>query len=120
MSDAGEVPAGARVLIGAPAEPPSPEALGAARAALDGTLVVRRAAFAMVGFEGIGPVLTFALELEVELDDEAAHAVFDAVAFAVMPHLAAGTAFNFLIADEDLFAAFERSTGPAFYARSTT
>ena len=120
MSDAGEVPAGARVLIGAPAEPPSPEALDAARAALDGTLVVRRATYAMVGFEERAPVLTFGLELDRELDDEATHAVFDAVAFAVMPHLAAGTAFNFLIADEDLFAAFERSTGPAFYARSTT
>lgn len=116
--DAGALPAGTRVLIAAPVEPPSVEALDAARAALDATLVVRHAAYAMVGFEDHAPVLTFGLELDRELDDDATRAVFDAVAFAVMPHLAGDTAFNFLVVDEDLLAAFERATGPAFYVRS--
>jgi hypothetical protein len=115
--DGGTVPAGTRVLIGAPAVPPSAEALDAARAALEATLVVRRAAYAMLGVSDQEPVLTFGLEPDRELDERATRAVFDAVAIAIMPHLPPGTAFNFAIADADLLAAFQRSTGPAFYVR---
>lgn len=114
----GGVPAGTRVLIAAPAEPPTVEALDAARTALEATLVVRCATYAMVGFEGQAPVLTFGLQFDRELDSEATRAVFDAVAFAVMPHLPASTPFNFLVVDDDLLAAFERSTGRSFYVRS--